>query len=89
MNLIKLMKKLFLLLLGIVVLTGCKTSYDLTLNNGKKITDISKPVFDETTGLYRFKTANGRDVKVSAGQVRTIEPHGDAPESPFISSQKK
>ena len=89
MNLIQLMKNLGLLLLGIIILTGFTTRYDMTFNNGKKITGISKPVYDESAGQYRFKTADGQEVKVSAGQVRTIEPHGDAPESPFGSSKKK
>lgn len=83
------MKKFFALFLTVTVLTGCKTSYDVTLNDGKKVTGVSKPVLDKTTNQYRFKTADGRDVKVYAGRVRTIEPHGESSEPKFVSPTDK
>ena len=88
MNFFGFAKILFLLAL-LVALSGCKTSYDVTLTNGSKVTDVSKPVLDKTTGQYRFQMADGREVKVLSTRVRTIEPHGESSEPIFEKPKPK
>jgi hypothetical protein len=88
-NLPGVMKKILALLFAITVLTGCKTSYDVTLSDGKKITGVSKPVLDETKGQYQFKTADGQGVKVPASRIRLIEPHGESSAKEFVSPTQK
>jgi hypothetical protein len=80
----------FLLLTLLIALTGCKTSYYVTLSNGRKLSDVSKPVLDKETGNYRFKLPDGREVKVSSSRIRLIEPHGESSEPQFVvPTQKK
>jgi hypothetical protein len=82
--------KIFFLLALLTALTGCKTSYDVTLSNGKKVSGVSKPVLDKATGNYRFKLPDGREVKVSSSRIRLIEPHGESSEPQFVvPTQKK
>jgi hypothetical protein len=82
------MKNLFAVALIAFALIGCRTRYDITLFNGNKITGVGKPVLDNSTGQYRFKTADGREGAVSAARVRVIEPHGDSSASKFASPTK-
>ncbi|MEO5804205.1 MAG: YgdI/YgdR family lipoprotein [Verrucomicrobiota bacterium] len=82
------MKNLFMLLTAFT-LVGCKTSYDVTLSDGKKITGVSKPVLDKTKDQYQFKMADGREVKIYAGRIRTIAPHGESSEPKFVSPTDK
>ena len=82
-------KIFFILLFFTVVLVGCKSSYDITLSNGRKVTGVSKPVFDERLGLYRFKMADGKEARLSSSRVRLIEPHGESSETQFVSPTQK
>jgi hypothetical protein len=83
------MKKIFLLLFAAAALSGCKTSYDVTLSNGTKIREVTKPVLDRTTDQYQFKTIDGREMKISAGRIKLIEPHGESSEPQFVSPTQK
>lgn len=74
------MNKLFLLLLVVLVLTGCRSTYDVILTNGKKIQNVSKPVLDESTGQFRFALPSGKQINMPQTRVRLIEPHGDSSE---------
>jgi hypothetical protein len=70
------MKKIPLLFCCIAcLLAGCATRYDITLNNGRKITGVSHPVLDKETGDYRFKDAAGNRLSIKATRVIEIAPH--------------
>ncbi len=57
-------------------LSGCRSSYDITLNNGTKITGVTRPRLDNETGHYVFKDAKGQASSIPAMRVRLIEPQG-------------
>jgi hypothetical protein len=65
-------KALVVLLLGALAVTGCRTNYQLTLNNGNRITTSTKPKLVE--GNYVFKDLKGRTNRVNQARVRSIEP---------------
>ncbi len=67
------MKKVLIVLFGAVLLAGCHTSYEIGLNNGRKITAASRPVLDKDKGIYTFKTADGKIQQVPAGRVISME----------------
>jgi hypothetical protein len=82
----RLLNKSSLLVLSLAVLCGCAHSYVITLNNGRRVTTASKPHLQQ--GRYVFKDANGRQVFVSALQVRQIEPASMAKEEkPMFNAQ--
>lgn len=60
------------LLLGVMLVSGCAHQYVMTLNNGMRVTTASKPKLKG--GVYYFKDAAGRDSYVAAGRVREIAP---------------
>lgn len=67
------MKKIFLAaLLAVLAVTGCRTKYQLTLNNGNQVTTANKPKL--VNGYYVFKDLNGQTNYVSQTRVRAIEP---------------
>ena len=61
-----------LVLLAALVLTGCHTHYQLTLNNGNRITTSNKPQL--VSGYYVFKDLKGQTNYVAESRVRAIEP---------------
>ncbi len=71
-----------------VLFTACHSAYDITLNNGNKITGVSKPVLDKKTGEYQFKTSSGKVMYVKSIRVREIGPH-EAEDSKFVAPPAK
>jgi hypothetical protein len=70
------MKNVFVLLLGVVLLTGYMMHhYDITLINGGSITHVSKPKFDKETGYYSYTNMRGEKRTISASRVVEIAPH--------------
>jgi len=66
-------KRVFpVLLLLVVLVTGCARNYVITLNNGARMTAKGKPKLQN--GSYVFKDATGQPARVSAGRVREIAP---------------
>jgi hypothetical protein len=63
-------KSLCLLALA-ALLCGCRTRYDITLNNGDVIAASTKPRL--VGSFYVFKDANGRQGQVSSFRVQQIE----------------
>ena len=59
-------------LVALILICGCRTHYDITLNTGNKITSLGKPKLVE--GSYVFKDVLGQENRVSVLRVRTIEP---------------
>ena len=62
---------LTLLLLPLLV-TSCARRYVVTLNNGSRISTMSKPRLEN--GNYVFNDAKGQPASVFAGSVREIAP---------------
>ena len=65
-------KSAWVLLIAIVLLTGCAHSYVITLTNGSQIYTDSKPHLDRNS--YYYKDIKGRDCYIPAGRVREIAP---------------
>ena len=67
------MKPTLLFLAGVLVLSaaGCRTRYDLALSNAGSVTAYSRPKLVQ--GYYVFKDATGKEVRVFAGRVRSID----------------
>jgi hypothetical protein len=68
------MKQLSLLALaGLLLVSGCSSTYVLTLNNGERIRTNGKPRLEK--GFYYFKDASGHDAApVFSGRVKEIAP---------------
>jgi hypothetical protein len=67
------MKQTLCALIAIVLLTGC-VRYDVTLNNGSKFTNVSKPKLDKERQMYII-SGGGKRTEVKASRVTVIEPH--------------
>jgi hypothetical protein len=57
------------------LLAGCAHRYDMTLTNGTRITNVSKPEFHRDEGAYYYKDVTGRVRHVNSGHVVEITPH--------------
>jgi hypothetical protein len=71
----KAMNWLFAGLAALLLLTGCAHRYDVTLTNSMRLTNVSKPVLDRSAGVYVYKDASGKEVRISASRVVAIDPH--------------
>jgi hypothetical protein len=72
-KLVKLLPWLF----SAALLAGCAHRYDITLTNGSRVTNVTKPVLDRSAGVFTYQDVAGHDHKVSAGRVVEIGPHSD------------
>jgi hypothetical protein len=82
-NHFRFMKKLIAFLFLTVLLAGCRSSYDVTLNNGAKFTGVSKPKLIRDRGVYVFKNMSGKTFTIPETRVNMIEPHSSAKTSQF------
>ena len=69
-------------LVATLLLAGCAQHYDMTLTNGVRVTNISKPVFDRAAGTFTYKDLNGNVKHVFAGRVVEIAPHSEKDTTP-------
>ena len=60
------------LLIGLIALTGCASSYVMKLTNGAQIVTPGKPRLKD--GVYYFKDAKGEQQFVLAARVREVAP---------------
>lgn len=60
-------------LLGLMVLSGGCSRYQITLTNGNVITAKSKPKLDPATDHYHFKDATGKEIWIPSMRIRSIE----------------
>jgi len=65
-------KTAWLLLIGLITLTGCAHTYVMTLTNGSQILTANKPHLERSA--YYYKDAKGKECYVPAGRVREIAP---------------
>lgn len=69
------MKKVLPLLVVTVLLAGCAHRYDMTLTNGVRVTNVTKPVLNSDSGQFTYKDVAGNERHVSASRVLEIKPH--------------
>jgi hypothetical protein len=59
------------------LLTGCARRYDITLVNGERVSNVTKPILDRDRGAFFYKDVAGQEHHVFAGKVVEIWPHSD------------
>lgn len=75
-------KNLLLAFLSFLLLTGCASHYNITLNNNHVITTFSKPKMNQAGDAYVFKDRAGNMTSIPAGNVKLIEPRGHESSKP-------
>jgi hypothetical protein len=63
-------------------LSGCARHYDMTLTNGMRITNVTKPKLYREEGAYYYKDVAGNVHHVSSGRVVEIKPHDGKKSTP-------
>ena len=66
------MKQLMMILVCALGLVACSSHYIMSTKDGKMITTDSKPKLDESTGMYRYYDAEGREVMIKQDDVTQI-----------------
>ena len=66
------MKKLMMIMVCALGLVACSSKYIMSTKDGKMITTDSKPKLDESTGMYRYYDAEGREVMIKQDDVTQI-----------------
>lgn len=59
-------------LFAVAALAGCSSDYILSTKTGAMIESTSKPYLDERTGMYEYRTKDGKDAWILKGQVVEI-----------------
>jgi hypothetical protein len=67
------MKKTLFALFTAVLLVGC-ARYDVTLNNGSKLSNVSKPKLDKERQVYVI-SGGGKTREIKSSRIVLIEPH--------------
>ncbi len=75
-------------LFSAALLAGCAHRYDMTLTNGQRVTNVTKPVLKRDVGAYFYKDVAGNVHHVSAGRVVEIAPHSSKNITPGTFQQK-
>ena len=57
------------------LLAGCAHRYDMTLTNGMRISNVTKPQLYRDEGAFYYRDVAGKIHHVSAGKVVEIKPH--------------
>jgi hypothetical protein len=65
-------------LFSAVLLAGCAHRYDITLVNGERVTNVTKPVLNRGEGVFYYKDVRGQEHHVFAGRVVDIGPHSSS-----------
>ena len=66
------MKTILAAILAAAALAGCSSDYILSTNSGAMIESASKPYLDERTGMYEYRTKDGKDAWIRKEQVVEI-----------------
>jgi hypothetical protein len=59
------------------LLAGCARRYDITLINGERVTNVTKPILNRDRGAFYYKDVTGQEHHVFAGKVVEIWPHSN------------
>jgi hypothetical protein len=66
------MKTILAALFAVAALAGCSSDYILSTKTGAMIESSSKPHLDERTGMYEYRTKDGKDAWILKEQVVEI-----------------
>lgn len=66
------MKKTIIFLCCSVFLMACSSQYIMSTRDGRMITTDSKPKLDNTTGMYMYYDADGREIMVKKDDITQI-----------------
>jgi hypothetical protein len=66
------MKPILAALLALAALAGCSSNYILSTSTGAMIESTGKPVLNERTGMYEYRTKDGKDAWIRKEQVVEI-----------------
>jgi len=59
------------------LLAGCARRYDITMINGERVSNVTKPILDRDRGAFFYKDVTGQEHHVFAGKVVEIWPHSN------------
>ena len=63
------------MLVTALLLSGCAQHYDMTLTNGVRVTNVTRPVLNSEAGQYTYKDVAGVERHVSQSRVLEIKTH--------------
>ena len=66
------MKSILTALVAAALLAGCGSEYILSTSTGAMIESTSKPYLNESTGMYEYRTKDGKDAWIRKEQVVEI-----------------
>ena len=66
------MKTILAALLAAAALAGCSSDYILSTSTGAMIESTGKPYLNERTGMYEYRTKDGKDAWIRKEQVVEI-----------------
>lgn len=66
------MKRLMMILACVLALAGCSSQYIMMTKDGTMITTDNKPSLDESTGMYRYYDAEGREMLINKNDISQI-----------------
>ena len=66
------MKPILAALRALAALAGCGSDYILSTSTGAMIESTGKPVLNERTGMYEYRTKDGKDAWIRKEQVVEI-----------------
>jgi uncharacterized protein YcfL len=66
------MKSILTVLVAAALLAGCGSEYILSTSTGAMIESTSKPYLNERTGMYEYRTKDGKDAWIRKEQVVEI-----------------
>jgi hypothetical protein len=69
--------KLLPFLFCAALLAGCAHRYDITLVNGERVINVTKPILNRDRGAFYYKDVAGGEHHVFAGKVVEIGPHSN------------
>ena len=66
------MRTILLALLASALLAACSTPYVMSTRTGGMIETRNRPSLDERTGMYNYRTADGKDGSIRKDEVVEI-----------------
>ena len=66
------MKTILPALFGLAALAGCSSDYILSTSTGAMIESTGKPYLNERTGMYEYRTRDGKEAWIRKDQVVEI-----------------
>jgi hypothetical protein len=64
-------------LFSAALLAGCARRYDITMVNGERVSNVTRPILDRDRGAFFYKDVTGQEHHVFAGKVVEIWPHSN------------